>query len=134
MFRKTILAVLAASLVAWLIAGAETLPSMEPGPIGIEVVVSPEQGDTGVYRCNMELTDLSTGNILAAPSVRLAAGTEAKFYLGIPFGGMAFEATVEVNEAGDKALYAAKLKRGSDLLLSQAFAVHLVAVEASDSN
>jgi hypothetical protein len=59
-----------------------------PMPVwfGMELPIGPDQDAAGVYRCTAQLTDLTSGEVLSAPTEVFPAGDEAKVTSQLPFG------------------------------------------------
>jgi hypothetical protein len=115
-------------LAGWLLAGAAlALPEMAPAAerIGVELTVSKASGESGKYRCQTTVKDLTTNQVLAAPDIFFRLGEPAKTSSTDPATGLSVEISVAVTGAGEQFDHVVLVRRGDAVVAAQSGTVHL---------
>lgn len=119
-------AIVAALVVAGL--GAAVFATSIEAPreaFGVEVDVAPWPEAEDVYECRVVVTDLTSGEVLVAPTIRFRRGEEGSVQSGSQ-EGLLFTMTVSVDPEGETASYASDVRRGGEPVHAQAVTVRLV--------
>ena len=98
-----ILIVVSMFLVSYSFMNAETTPST----YGFDVSINPEAATPGVFQAKFVVSELSSGKVVAAPTIRFRAGEAAESTAGDAKNGVNFKFSVSVDEKGSVAEYSA---------------------------
>jgi hypothetical protein len=96
---------------------AETFPSN----YGFDVSINPEVATPGVFHAKFVVSELGSGKVVAAPTIRFRAGQAAESTAGHASNGVHFKFSVSVDEKGSVAEYSAVvLNSNTEVSRSQA--------------
>ncbi|MCI0442563.1 hypothetical protein L0152_05010 [bacterium] len=82
---------------------AETVPSN----YGFDVSINPEATNPGVFQAKLVISELASGKVVAAPTIRFRAGQAAETTVGETKDGINFKFLVSVDQKGSVAEYTA---------------------------
>src|SRR5262245_5739920 len=115
--RLMILLLIVASAFYFSFINAATVPSN----YGFDVSITPESANQGIFQAKLVISELSSGKIVAAPTIRFRAGQPAETTAGQTKDGINFKFSVSVDEKGSVAEYsAAVLQSTTEISRSQA--------------
>lgn len=86
----------------------------EHTPPAFRTEVSVQPASAGAYLLSARLTDLDSGSVLAAPSVKVPANEEANAESTLPGGSVSF--TGKVDSSHHTATYTVRVKRGGKVV------------------
>ena len=96
---------------------AETIPSN----YGFDVSINPETAKPGIFQAKLVISELTSGKVVAAPTIRFRAGQSAEATAGDPKDGVNFKFSVSVDANGSVAEYTAiVLNSNTEISRSQA--------------
>ncbi|MFL6294160.1 MAG: hypothetical protein ACJ759_24965 [Thermoanaerobaculia bacterium] len=95
----------------------------EPIPSAFRTEVSIQTASAGVYVLSARVTDLDTGTVLAAPSLKVPANEDANAESTVPGGTISF--TGKVDPTLHTATYRVEVKRGDKVVSSHSASVAL---------
>ena len=90
---------------------------------GTEVEIAADPEGAGLWKCQAQLTDLGSGEVLSAPTIVFAAGEEASVQSGLP-AAMMWELRVEVSADGGVARWSSRVTTGGQVLSLSSGTVH----------
>ncbi len=115
---KKVLTMLAAVLLA-----AGTAVAGGSG-YAIELDLQPLRDSDNTFVAEARVTELATGEVVAAPRIIFLGGEEGKVQSGSR-EGLLVEISIGVDEAGETASYLAELREGGELVHAQRLTVRL---------
>lgn len=86
----------------------------EPVPSNFRTEVSIQPASAGAYLLSARLTDLDSGKVLAAPSLKVPANEEASADSTLPGGSVSF--TGKIDPGLHTATYTVRMTRGSKVV------------------
>jgi hypothetical protein len=105
-----------AFLFSYSFINAETAPAN----YGFDVAINPDAAQSGVFQAKFVISELSSGKVVASPTIRFRAGESADATAGTG-NGVNFKFSVSVDEKGSVAEYsAAVLDSTTEISHSQA--------------
>lgn len=97
-------------------SGAQDEPAHSmPVWFATDVSIAPDPDAAGIWNCQATLEDLSSGEVLSAPSIVFAAGEEASVQSGLS-SEMVWELRVKVAADGSEARWVSKVTMGDQVL------------------
>jgi hypothetical protein len=88
---------------------------------GFDVSINPEAAKPGVFQAKFVVSELGSGKVVAAPTIRFRAGQSAEATAGDPKDGVNFKFSVSVDANGSVAEYTAiVLNSNTEISRSQA--------------
>lgn len=92
-----------------------------PSNYGFDVSINPEAATPGVFQAKLVVSELGSGKVVAAPTIRFRTGESAESTAGDPSNGLNFKFSVSVDEKGSAAEYKAiVLNSNTEISRSQA--------------
>jgi hypothetical protein len=74
---------------------------------GFDVSISPDSVKPGVFQAKFVISELASGKVVAAPTIRFRTGESAEATAGVSNDGVNFKFSVSVDEKGSLAEYTA---------------------------
>jgi hypothetical protein len=92
-----------------------------PSNYGFDVSINPETATPGVFQAKLVISEVVSGKVVAAPTIRFRAGESAETTAGDTNNGINFKFSVSVDEKGSVAEYkAVVLNSNTEISRSQA--------------
>jgi hypothetical protein len=92
-----------AFFTSYSLMNAETVPSN----YGFDVSINPEVTNPGVFHAKFVISELTSGKVVAAPTIRFRAGQPAETTAGNSKDGIHFKFSVSIDQKGSFAEYTA---------------------------
>ncbi|HEY7161391.1 MAG TPA: hypothetical protein VH815_09025 [Acidobacteriota bacterium] len=94
---------------------------MIPSNYGFDVAINPEEAQPGIFHAKFVVSELVSGKVVAAPTIRFRAGESAEATAGDAKDGVNFKFSVSVDAKGSLAEYTAVvLNSNTEISRSQA--------------
>ncbi|MCI0618438.1 hypothetical protein L0244_36125, partial [bacterium] len=88
---------------------------------GFDVSINPEATNPGVFQAKFVISELTSGKVVAAPTIRFRAGQPAETTAGDSKDGIHFKFSVSIDQKGSLAEYTAVvLNSNTEISRSQA--------------
>lgn len=92
-----------------------------PSNYGFDVSINPETANPGIFQAKFVVSELVSGKVVAAPTIRFRTGESAESTAGDASNGLNFKFSVSVDEKGSAAEYKAiVLNSNTEISRSQA--------------
>jgi hypothetical protein len=92
-----------AFFTSYSLMNAETVPSN----YGFDVSINPEVTNPGVFQAKFVISEITSGKVVAAPTIRFRAGQPAETTAGDSKDGIHFKFSVSIDQQGSLAEYTA---------------------------
>ena len=106
-FRALVITVFILVSVSLLVSYGATNAGTAPSNYGFDVSIYPDSAKEGVFQAKLIISQLATGKIIAAPTVRFQTGQAAETNSEQSQDGVNFKFVVSVDEKGTVAEYSA---------------------------
>jgi hypothetical protein len=121
---KLLLASLLTLALTTVFIAAAPATSVPTAGFGTEVQIEPSAKTPSAFSIRVKVTSLSTGEVIAAPHLLLAADQTAEAKSDLPDGSTA-TVSARVDAGGHAATYSVALKKGDQVLSSHSAKVNL---------